>query len=89
MNLAGDFNEKYQERNEKEKTVDWDFVGQPALVYRGQIKAVPGEQIAPELYGQSGLNSPDGKTIQPVSDGVTTAKNIFRAINIRVVEMGE
>lgn len=89
VNLAGDFNAKYQEQNEKEKTVDWDFVGQPALVYRGQIKAVPGEHIVPELYGESGLDNPDGKTIQPISDGVTTAKNIFKAIKISVVGTDE
>lgn len=85
VNLSGDFNAKYQERDEKAKTVDWDFVGQPALIYRGQIIAKAGEKIVPELYGQSVLNSPDGKTVQPVSDGVTTAKNIFKTIEIRVI----
>lgn len=89
VNLAGDFNSRYREYNEEEKTVDWDFSGQPALVYRGEIKAVPGERIVPELYGQSVPNSPDGKTIQPVSDDITSARDIFRAIEIRVVRPGE
>ena len=85
VNLAGDFNAKYKEQDEKAKTVDWDFVGQPALIYRGQIIANPGEKIVPQLYGQSVLNSPDDKTIQPVSEDVTTAKRIFKTIEIRVI----
>ena len=85
VNLAGDFNAKYKDQDEVAKTVDWDFVGQPALIYRGQITAKPGQKITPQLYGQSVLNSPDGKTVQPVSSDVTTAKNIFRTIKISVV----
>jgi len=85
VNLAGDFNAKYKEQDEKAKTIDWDFVGQPALIYRAQIIASPGQKIVPQLYGQSGLNNPDGKTIQPVSEDVTTAKQIFKTIEIRVI----
>jgi len=85
MNLSGDFNDTYRHHDMEKKTVDVYMSGQPALVYRGEITAVPGERAAPELYGQSVTDSPAGKTVQPVSDGITTARNIFRAIEIRVV----
>ncbi len=85
MNLSGDFNDKYRGHNKEEKTVDLHFSGQPPLVYRGEITAIPGEQIVPELYGQSVLDSPAGETVQPVSDDVTTARDIFKSIEIRVI----
>lgn len=85
VNLAGDLNKSYRGYNKKEKTVDVHLSGQPALVYRGEITAIPGKQIVPELYGQSVLDSPPGKTVQPVSDDVTTARDIFKSIKIRVI----
>jgi len=88
MNLAGDFNEAYQHRNAEEKTIDVHFSGQPSLIYRGEIKATPGEKIVPELYGQVVVDAPNGETVQLVSDGVTTARNIFKSIEIRVLGTG-
>lgn len=85
MNLAGDFNDKYRGHNKEEKTVDLHFSGQPPLVYRAEITAIPGKQIVPELYGQSVPDSPSGETVQPVSDDVTTARDIFKTIDIRVI----
>ena len=86
MNLAGDFNDKYRAYNKEQKTVDSHLSGQPPLIYRGEITAIPGEQIVPELYGQSVLDSPKGETVQPVSDDVTTARDIFKSIGIRVIQ---
>lgn len=85
MNLSGDFNETYLDHDIARKMVDVHFSGQPALVYRGEITAIPGEQVTPELYGESVLDSDSGTTIQPVSKGVTTAKNIFKNIEIRII----
>lgn len=85
MNLAGDFSDKYKAYNKEQKTVDLHFSGQPPLVYRGEITVIPGEQIVPELYAQSVLNRPSGETVQPVSDDVTTARDIFKSIKIRVI----
>jgi hypothetical protein len=62
------------------------FSGQPPLVYRGEITAIPGEQIVPQLYGQSVLDSPTGQTVQPVSGDIITARDIFQSIMIRVIE---
>ena len=82
MNLAGDFNEKYQEYDPEAKTVDWDYDGQPSLIYRAEITATPGKEFVPQLYGQATL---EGKIVRPVSDDVTTARNVFKSIKIRVV----
>jgi len=85
MNLSGDFNDKYRGHSKEEKTLDLHFSGQPPLIYRGEITAIPGEYVVPELYGQSVLDSPSGETVQPVSDDVTTARDIFKTIDIRVI----
>ena len=85
MNLAGDFNETYRPRNTAAKKVDVHLSGQPPLIYRGEITAIPGERVTPALYGESILDGAGGVTIRPVSKGVTTAKNIFKKIEVRVI----
>lgn len=86
MSLAGDFNEKYQEYDPDAKTIDWDFTGQPSLIYRAEITAIPGKQFVPELYGKAVLNSPDGQIVQPITDDITTAKDVFSSIKINVIQ---
>jgi len=83
VNLAGDFNAAYRQYDEDLQTVDIHFSGQPALVYRGKIHAVTGEEVEPELYGQSSVENP---VVRPVSTGVTTAKDIFQSIHIRAIK---
>jgi len=85
MNLSGDFNEAYRDHDIERKMVDVHFSGQPALVYRGKITAIPGERVTPALYGESILDGAGGVTIRPVSEGVTTAKNIFKKIEVRII----
>ncbi len=85
MNLAGDFNETYRPRDIAAKKVDVHLSGQPPLIYRGEITAIPGEKIVPALYGQSSEKTSSGQTIQPVSKGVTTAKGIFKKIEVRII----
>jgi len=86
MNLAGDFNEKYQEYNEKEQTSDDDFSGQPPLVYRCEIEAIAGKKYVPALYGMVDMRKPFEEMIQPVSPDVTTAKAVFQSIEISITE---
>lgn len=85
MNLAGDFNETYRPRDIAAKKVDVHLSGQPPLIYRGEITTMPGEKMTPKLYGESILDSDGGMKIQPVSNGVTTAKNIFKKIEVRII----
>jgi len=86
MNLAGDFNEKYKEFDEKTQTADDEFSGQPPLVYRCEIEAVPGKKYVPVLYGQSDMRKPFEQMIQPVSPDVTTAKEVFKSIEISITQ---
>ncbi len=85
MNLAGDFNKHYREDDEEAGIIDWDYSGQPCLVYRCEITAVPGNRYVPELFGQVDMEKPFNQMIVPVSDDVTTAKGVFKSIEIRVV----
>ncbi|MHC4721453.1 MAG: hypothetical protein ACYS6I_01965 [Planctomycetota bacterium] len=85
MNQSGDFNEAYRDHDIEQKKVDVHFSGQPPLVYRGEITAIHGKKMTPKLYGESVMDSDSGTTIQPVSKGVTTAKDIFKSIEVRVV----
>ena len=53
MNLAGDFNEAFPEFNEQTLEEDEFSCGQPALLYKAEIKAVEGLVIEPTLVKQS------------------------------------
>ena len=84
MNLAGDFNANYTEADADKG--DWDYSGQPPLVWRCEIEAVPGNKYVPELFGQVDMEKPYEQMIQPLSDKVTTAKKVFKSIEIRVIQ---
>ncbi len=86
MNLAGDFNADHQEFNAEKKTVDEDFSGQPALVYRCEIEAIPGNKYVLELFGQVVMNKPFEEMIQPVTSDITSAKEVFKSVQIRITE---
>lgn len=83
MNLSGDYNEHYPEYDEQIKKTDEYGTGQPALVYRANIKAVEGNTVVPRPVGMSILNK-DGE-IQPL-EGITTALDVFDEITISVVK---
>jgi len=44
--------------------------------------------MVPILYGQLNMDNTPGEIIKPVSDGVTTARNVFKNIKIQVVKHG-
>lgn len=75
MNLAGDFNEAFPEQDIENYEVDEFSNGQPALLYKSEITAEEGLSFNFELAGQS-LWENGVTTIEPVSPGVTSAKNI-------------
>lgn len=83
MNLAGDYNEHYPEQDEISKEADEFGTGQPAIVYKADIKAVIGNTAIPEIVGMSILNGQE-EILQPLN-GITTAQNIFDEILISVV----
>lgn len=84
MNLAGDFNDSFSEFNKQTLKEDEFSCGQPALLYKGTITAKEGMKSTPVLEAQSTWE--DGvNRVEPVSDGVTTAKDIFDDIQISVI----
>lgn len=84
MNLAGDFNDAFPEIDLKTLREDEFSNGQPALIFRAEIKAVEGLKFTPELISQSTW-SKGVVTVEPVNDGITTAKNVFDDIRISVI----
>ncbi len=85
MNLAGDFNDSYPEVNLNTLKEDEFSNGQPALIFRADIKAVEGMKFIPEIVSQSTW-SKGVVSVEPVSKGVTTAKNVFDDIKISVIK---
>jgi len=81
VNLAADFNATYSRINEKTNIADVHYSGQPALLYRASLDTEIEQYITPELYG---VSSDDGQKILPVTDGIDSAKNIFKKIEIKV-----
>jgi hypothetical protein len=85
MNLAGDFNDAYPEFNEITLKEDEFSCGQPSLLYKAEIKATEGLVIEPELVAQSIWENGNAYT-EPVSEGVTTARDVFDDIRISVMK---
>ena len=85
MNLAGDFNDAFPEVDLKTLREDEFSNGQPALIFRADIKAVEGMKFTPELVSQSTWTK-GVVTVEPVSEGVTTAKEVFDNVLISVIK---
>lgn len=86
MNLAGDFNEAFPEMDVESYWEDEYARGQPSLIYRTEIKAVEDMVFTPVLEAQSTLLDDGNVKIEPVSDGVTTAKYVFDTIQVSIIK---
>jgi hypothetical protein len=85
MNLAGDYNEDFPVFNEQTLEEDEYGCGQPALLYKAEINALEGLVVEPTLVNQS-IWVEGNNLIEPVSKGVTTARNVFDHISISVLK---
>lgn len=84
MNLAGDFNEAFPEFDSETLTEDEFSNGQPALLFRSEVKAIENESFTPVLTSQTIWD--DGSvSVEPVSSGITTARYVFDTINVTVI----
>jgi len=81
VNLSGDYNDRYQEYNEEEKTIDAYGNGQPALIYSALIDAVEGSIVTPDIAGMCVPGFPRNSLIRPL-EGITTAASVFDEISI-------
>jgi hypothetical protein len=84
MNLAGDFNDAFPEIDLKTLREDEFSNGQPALLFRADIKAIEGSRFNPQIVSQSTWTR-GAVNVEPVSDGITTAKNVFDEVSISVI----
>jgi len=85
MNLAGDYNSSFPEFDVESLKEDEFSCGQPALLFKAVIVGVKGMKVVPVLEAQSVWEK--GVTIvEPVSSGVTTARDVFDEIQISVIQ---
>ena len=85
MNLAGDWNEYYLQFNPVTFEEDEWAIGQPALLYRVEIKAEVGLEYVPEIALMS-LWDEVKHRLAPVDETITTAKNVFDDISIVMIK---
>jgi hypothetical protein len=85
MNLAGDFNDAFPEIDLKTLREDEFSNGQPALLFRTDIKAIEGARFTPEIISQSTWIK-GAVNVEPVSEGITTAKNVFDDVRISITK---
>ena len=84
MNLAGDFNEAFPEFDRASYKEDEFSNGQPALLFKADVKAIENQSYKPLLEAQSIWDNGDVR-IEPVNDGITTARDVFDEIKISVI----
>ena len=85
MNLAGDFNSYYPQFNYVTKEEDEFACGQPAILYRAEIKADEGLQFTPVPAFMSLWENNDNK-LAPVDSTITSALNIFDIISVEIIK---
>jgi hypothetical protein len=84
MNLAGDFNDTFPEFDREEHIEDEFSNGQPALLFRADVRATEDLKFKPVLIGQSIWENGIAR-VEPISEGITTAKDVFDEIQISVI----
>ncbi|MDR0815485.1 MAG: hypothetical protein LBN37_07020 [Bacteroidales bacterium] len=85
MNLAGDYNEYYPQFNRTTLQEDEFACGQPALLYRANIKATVGNEFFPQIEAIS-LWDKGKNTLVPLDATITTAKDVFDKISYLIIK---
>ena len=83
VNLAGDFNEHFDSSGDNPNAT-LDDSGQASIVYKARFKSKKGAVIKPEIVGYVDITKDFDNMIQPL-EGISTAKDIFKDITIRVI----
>ena len=84
MNLAGDFNDAFPEFDREEFIEDEFSNGQPALLFRADIRAIEDSTFRPLLVAQS-IWEKGIVRVETVSEGITTAKDVFDEMKISII----
>ena len=85
MNLAGDYNEAFPEFDRENLMEDEFACGQPALLYKADIQAVENMKFVPVLHAQTIWENGEIR-VEPVSEGITSARNVFDTIRISIIK---
>jgi hypothetical protein len=85
MNLAGDYNDFYRQFNRETLQEDEYSCGQPAILYKAELKATEGAAFVPEIAAMSlweaGVNH-----VLPVDSTITTARDVFDQISVLLIK---
>jgi len=80
INVSGDYNEVFASVL-KDGRRDRHANGQPSIIYKGQITALPGQRSAPLLIGRTD-QSESVSHIIPDLEGISLAKNLLSKIEV-------
>ncbi len=83
-NVAADFNAAYPFEGENNQ-LDDQRNGQPSLIYRGEITAVPGQVSTPEAWARTEQYQFTGETIENL-EGMQNALECLSKIEVTVVK---
>jgi hypothetical protein len=83
VNVSGDFNDSFAATSKDGKR-DRNGNGQPSIVYKGQITALPGSRSEPKLIGR--MDQFEGvSSIISDMEGISDAKDLFSTIEIKAL----
>lgn len=84
VNVSGDYTAAFPAL-QQDGQIDDQGNGQPSILYRGEIKAVPGDQSVPELIGRSEQHYLSTE-INHNLEGIENAKKLFSKIQVVCIE---
>ena len=80
VNVSGDFNDSFAAESKDGKR-DRNGNGQPSIVYKGQITALPGQCSEPKLIGRTDQFE-GASSVIPDLEGISDAKDLFSKIEV-------
>jgi len=80
INVSGDYNDTFATVLKDERR-DQHGNGQPSIIYKGQITAIPGQRSVPQLIGRTDQIESVSHII-PDLEGISMAKNLLSKIEV-------
>lgn len=84
VNISGDYNAAFPAMTDS-GTPDSQGNGQPSLIYKGMITALPGQMDSPRLTGRT-MQMLAADRINMDLLGITNARQVLSSISVKVVE---